>query len=98
MKKLSELKISPEPWKLNDHATILDSNSVVISVQYGPYNWNNARLIAAAPKLYEAVYDLLEIVGNVSEYIGVDCDAMNNVEKARAALADAAGESEVSNG
>ena len=55
MLKLSELKISPAPWRINDHASVLDRYFEIISAQYGPYNWHNAHLIAAAPDLYEAL-------------------------------------------
>ena len=59
MLKLSELKISPAPWKINDHASVLDRYCEIISGQYGPYNWHNARIIAAAPDLYEALAAML---------------------------------------
>ena len=59
MKTLEQLGISPEPWRINDHASVLDRYSAIISGQYGPYDWNNAHLIAAAPELYEALYDVV---------------------------------------
>lgn len=54
MKTLEQLGISPAPWRINDHASVLDRYCEIISGQYGPYNWHNAHLIAAAPKLYDA--------------------------------------------
>lgn len=59
MLKLSELKISPAPWRINDHASVTDRYCEIISGQYGPYNWHNASLISAAPDLYEALAAML---------------------------------------
>ena len=59
MKTLEQLGISQTPWRINDHASVLDRYSAIISGQYGPYDWNNAHLIAAAPELYEALYDVV---------------------------------------
>lgn len=59
MKTLEQLGISPAPWRINDHASVLDRYCEIISGQYGPYNWYNASLIAAAPDLYEALAAML---------------------------------------
>ena len=59
MKTLEQLGISPAPWRINDHASVLDRYSAIISGQYGPYNWHNARLIAATPDIYEALAAML---------------------------------------
>ena len=59
MKKLEQLGISPAPWRINDHASVLDRYFEIISGQYGPYDWHNAHLIAAAPELYEALSAML---------------------------------------
>lgn len=58
IKPLSELQISPSPWYINDHASVLDRDCVIISGQYGPFNWHNARLLAASPKLYDELWKL----------------------------------------
>lgn len=98
MKKLEELGISPAPLDIAEPtgltATVVSVVNDDVCMEIASCSENDARLIAAAPELYEAVSDLLEIVGNVSEYIGVDCGTMGKVEKAKAALAKAAGESE----
>ena len=59
MKTLEQLGVSPVPWRINDHASVLDRYFEIISGQYGPYNWHNAYLIAAAPELYEALAAML---------------------------------------
>ena len=59
MKTLEQLGISPAPWSINAHASVLDRYFAIISGQYGPYNWHNAHLIAAAPYLYEALAAIL---------------------------------------
>lgn len=95
MKTLEELGISPAPWRINDHASILDRYCEIISGQYGPYNWHNAHLIAASPKLYKALYKITK-----EQECGQDCIKCTNhgcvIKECKAALAKAAGESEVS--
>lgn len=59
MKTLEQLGISPTPWRINYHASVLDRCCEIISGQYGPYNWYNAHLIAAALELYEALAAML---------------------------------------
>lgn len=98
MKTLEQLGISPAPWRINDHASVLDRYFEIISGQYGPYNWHNAHLIAAAPYLYEALRRLLETVCvDCKSAYKVDgkCVKCPRVVAAEAALAKAAGESEV---
>ena len=91
MKTLEQLGISPAPWRINDHASVLDRYSAIISGQYGPYDWHNARLIAAAPELYAALFEMVEMYRDGGPY-----DHEPEVIKmAKAALAKAAGESEV---
>ena len=90
MKTLEQLGISPAPWRINDHASVLDRYSAIISGQYGPYDWHNARLIAAAPELYAALFEMVEMYRDGGSY-----DYEQEVIKmAKAALAKAAGESE----
>ena len=91
MKTLEQLGISPEPWRINDHASVLDRYSAIISGQYGPYDWHNARLIAAAPELYEALAAMLscaEKEGPFTEESGMS----TAMDMARKALKKAEGE------
>ena len=104
MKTLEQLGISPAPWKINENATVLDRYSEIISGQYGPYNWHNASLIAAAPDMYEALYESVKEkctecheINDYESDIGIEWQMCEGcpVKKWRAALAKAAGESEV---
>ena len=101
MKTLEQLGISPTPWRINDHASVLDRYCAIISGQYGPYDWHNARLIAAAPELYESlrVYqEAFEEIRKSAWFIDENFHAIMNLNKvmtaAEAALAKASGERE----
>ena len=93
MKTLEQLGISPAPWKINEYATVLDRYSTIISGQYGPYNWHNARIIAAAPELYDTLQSLVEYIDR--ECIPCGETACELMAAAHNVLAKAAGESEV---
>ena len=92
MKTLEQLGISPAPWRINDHASVLDRYSAIISGQYGQYNWHNAHLISASPKLYEACYEMLRYYYEQNTNTTVFNTAL---ELMKQAVAEAAGESEV---
>lgn len=103
MKTLEQLGISPTPWRINDHASVLDRYCETISGQYGQYNWHNAHLIVAAPELYEALRMYQEAFAEIRKsawFIDANFYEIMNLNKvmtaADAALAKAAGESEVS--
>ena len=93
MKTLNQLGISPTPWRINDHASVLDRYCATISGQYGQYNWHNAHLIVAAPKLYAACYEMLRYYYEQNTNTTVFNTAL---ELMKQAVAEAAGESEVS--
>ena len=101
MKTLEQLGISQTPWRINDHASVLDRYSAIISGQYGPYDWHNARLIAAAPELYESlrVYqEAFEEIRKSALFLDANFHEIMNLNKvmtaAEAALAKASGERE----
>ena len=91
MKTLEQLGISPEPWRINDHASVLDRYYEIISGQYGPYNWHNASLIAAAPELYEALAAMLSCAEKEGPFTA-ESGMSTAIDMARKALKKAAGE------
>ena len=102
MKTLEQLGISPAPWRINDHASVLDRYFEIISGQYGPYDWHNAHLIAAAPELYEALRMYQEAFAEIRKsawFIDANFLEIMSLNKvmtaADAALAKASGEREV---
>ena len=89
MKTLEQLGISPAPWtKAGD--IVDDNEGRVIFNAYEDDDYANARLIAAAPELYEALYDVVAYCESThlvpSERFG------KVLEKVKAALAKAGGE------
>ena len=94
MKTLEQLGISQAPWRINDHASVLDRYCEIISGQYGPYNWHNAQLIAAAPELYEALVAMLSCAEKEAPFT-TGSGMSIAMDMARKALKKAAGESEV---
>ena len=95
MKTLEQLGISPTPWR------ILDRYSAIISGQYGPYDWHNAHLIAAAQELYEALrmyQEVFEEIRKSAWFIDANFHEIMNLNKvmtaAEVALAKASGGSE----
>lgn len=95
MRKLSELGISPAPWKIDDPGDGLQvcaPDGCTVCFMGGVIETPaNARLIAAAPKLYEALRKITE-----EQECGKDCKACKNdlcvIQECKAALAEAAGE------
>ena len=103
MKKLEQLGISPAPWtKAGD--IVDDDEGRVIFNAYEDDDYANARLIAAAPDLYEALQMYQEAFSEIrksawfldANFHEIMC--LNKVMTAAdAALAKAAGEREVRN-
>ena len=100
MKALEQLGISPTPWsntveteKPFEINSVWDSrNGCILSGGYYE-SLNDARLIAAAPDLYEALYDVVAYCESTNL---VPSERFGKVlAKVKAALAKAAGESEV---
>lgn len=64
MKTLEQLGISPTPWKVSGsgktNGCIVDAEGIICAsgAPHG-YPSANARLIAASPELYEALYDVV---------------------------------------
>ena len=101
MKKLEQLGISPLPWtKAGD--IVDDDEGRVIFNAYEDDDYANARLIAAAPDLYEALRMYQEAFAEIRKsawFIDANFYEIMNLNKvmtaADAALAKASGESEV---
>ena len=100
MKTIEQLNISPTPWtntinteKPFEINSVWDArNGCILSGGYSE-SLNDARLIASAPDLYEALYDVVAYCESThlvpSERFG------KVLARVKAALAKASGESEV---
>ena len=91
--KVEELGISPAPWKVENSAifpvdAIFDAKREVIA---GLIRSVDCKLTSAAPEMYEALRDLVEVVEWCEEG-GIVAEVLDAVvENARAALRKAAG-------
>ena len=98
MKTLEQLGISPVPWNVNEYNNIVTCYghtlaATIISDAYGhDRTEKDARLIAAAPELYETLQSLVEYIDR--ECIPCGENACELLDAAHNALAKAAGESE----
>ena len=97
MKTLEQLGISPAPWHIEKNAGVLCAKSErykhPIVDDCGNFeNNNDKRLIAAAPKLYAACYEMLRYYYEQNTNTTVFNTAL---ELMKQAVAEAAGESEV---
>ena len=60
MKTIEELGISPWPWKLFGEHMVCYKNGMCVCNNEGDFHTvSDARLIAAAPDMYDALWDLL---------------------------------------
>lgn len=101
MKTVEQLGISPAPWKayngvysswVDDNAKEFVCMKTSISMNDCDIDRRNARLIAAAPDLYEALRECLEVLDEVEEcFQEVDEETSKMMGKARAALEKAGG-------
>ena len=102
MKTLEQLGISPAPWEIDNWSEcwliVRDAKGRYAATPDGDEETEaipNAHLIAAAPDLYDALYDVIDYCESThlvpSERFG------KVLAKVKAALAKAGGESEVSN-
>lgn len=111
MKTLGQLGISPTPWTVDNHNNIrIDDGhtlaATIISNAYGlDRTKNDALIIAAAPELYEALRMYQEVFVEIRKsawFLDANFHEIMSLNKvmtaAEAALAKAAGESEVKNG
>ena len=108
MKTLEQLGISPAPWSVDDHNNIrtIYGHTLAVTMVSDAYGHdrmkNDAFIIAAAPELYEALRMYQEAFAEIRKSAWfLDANfheimKLNNVMTAAdAALAKAAGESEV---
>lgn len=97
MKKLEELGVSLTPWQGVEHkneVAIITSagfDDLRSALCRGPRRKSNSSLIAAAPKMYKMAYELIEAFDRREL-------TPKHIDDLRSALAEASGESEVSNG
>ena len=97
MKTLEHLGISPAPWNIEENTGVLCAKSEhykhPIVDDCGNFeNNNDKRLIAAAPELYEAIRECLDILDKLEKYYrGFDAATYKTMAKARAAIEKAGG-------
>lgn len=104
MKTVEQLGISQTPWKAGietSSSCVYDNLGVLVCIEEHSdlasdreLDWRNARLISAAPELYEALRGLLEIIcGDCNSAYKVDgkCVKCPRVVAAEAALEKAGG-------
>lgn len=91
-------KFTPGPWIEYNNVVVLDVNDDAVCVKpddeyKGSKNWQvNARLIAAAPELLEALEEIVNVAIECDPRI-IDLVGRDRFQIARAAIAKAKGES-----
>ncbi|HHR6166584.1 TPA: hypothetical protein ACS8GQ_003785 [Providencia alcalifaciens] len=88
-----EFKGTPAPWNYNENfcGTVSSSNRTMVACIYPRDNEMkaNARLIAAAPELLEALIELTESAKEAIDGLG---DLSDAIDTAKAAIAKALGQ------
>lgn len=93
MKKLEELGISPAPWSVKYDSlidrvlNIFDANDeIIVETDYGYYppELADARMMAAAPELYDGCYELLRYYEEPDTNTTVLYNALGKIKKAMA--------------
>lgn len=101
MKRLDELGISPAPWHFSDGK--IRSKALGTVAYYSELGKPerviaNARMLAAAPKLYERLWLSTNLIEHTIQFVS-NKDIKKHLQELanenKAALAEAAGESEV---
>ena len=98
MKTIEQLGISPTPWDVDNHNNIRTGDghtlaATIVSNSYGrDRTEQDALIIASAPKLYAACYEMLRYYYEQNTNTTVFNAAL---ELMKQAVAEAAGESEV---
>lgn len=106
MKKLEELGISPAPWFSGQTANgigVYDAEEFALTDSEDGFSSPDARMLAAAPKLYDAGERLLRFhdescVHGSRTFAEITRDYQKAWLDLRSALAEAAGESEADDG
>ena len=99
MKTLDQLGISPAPWsntintkKPFEVNSVWDARNCGILTGGYSESLNDARLIAAAPELYESLRECLEVLDRLNKYYrGVDAATYKTMAKARASIEKSGG-------
>jgi len=99
MKPLNELGISPWPWRTSSNVSdVYNADNTVTAVVYGGESIRaNARLMSAAPELYDALQGLVEEMCKdcpcCEDMATLEChDRKCSVNNCKAVLLKAAGE------
>lgn len=95
---MSEIKHTPGPWSVSfecvdpEWAIVATRGGVVIAnVNADHLQDANARLIAAAPDLLEAVAGLIRLSEAIRHSVGLGKNQLERIERAKAAIAKAEG-------
>lgn len=94
---MTDLKHTPGPWSIREsstHVSVIGANGEALfhDCKSIPLVLEDARLIAAAPELLEALDGMLQIYGGNKDWNGLKSSTeLDCIEQARAAIAKATG-------